>query len=733
MEEEVLLSVKIDDGQAEKDIDNLTKGIDKLKDETNALNKANQDLTKSGQANSQQYLDNAKQIEINKIKIADNTAARKGMIQTIIAEDNSIKALQIRNSALIKQRNQITTDTKEGRKAIDDINKAIDKNNETIKNNTSALEKQRLNIGNYASALDRVIPGLGSFTTGVQSMTKSSYAFIATPLGATLAGIALVLAPLINFLKNTADGQDIMSERSAQLNAVLNVLSDRLNDVVRAFLGMENTLGPTSQKIVDFFSIIIKYTPNIISLSKLIYGLFPKEVREEIEAEAEAALQLARAFDELADKERGLIIEQKQVANEIKNLILQSKNRKISEEEKIKILEQAEQKEKELSEKIVKHRQTEFLKYLEDVKTRTHLQQRYLESNEDFAKRILVEDDKLYDGIKDNLQGYLDGLLEAEGGALNLIEAIQNKIDAADDKRIERIEKQKEEAAKARQKELEDNQKHFDDLFAQEQAQQEKNQEVDLKKAEERKKNEESFDALFNKLQVDQAKEFSDSQKKQKEIAKQVSEAKFDIAKGLANTLVGLTEEGTVAYKTAAVAETSISAFEGAQKAFASLAGIPVVGPALGAAAAAAAVVAGLARVSKILGFFEGGLVPGYANSGLSGTRIMSFHGQPINRSNGDNRLATVKTGEVILNERHQRMLGGDETFRRMGVPGFATSGMVGGFETRVASNQALQQENFNRSISEIMRSFPPVVVTVEDINAKQSQVNQVQQQAMVI
>lgn len=43
----------------------------------------------------------------------------------------------------------------------------------------------------------------------------------------------------------------------------------------------------------------------------------------------------------------------------------------------------------------------------------------------------------------------------------------------------------------------------------------------------------------------------------------------------------------------------------------------------------------------------------------------------------GDNTLALVKPGEVILNEKQQAKLGGYETFRRIGVPGFASGGVV--------------------------------------------------------
>lgn len=45
---------------------------------------------------------------------------------------------------------------------------------------------------------------------------------------------------------------------------------------------------------------------------------------------------------------------------------------------------------------------------------------------------------------------------------------------------------------------------------------------------------------------------------------------------------------------------------------------------------------------------------------------------------NGDNILATVRRGEVVLNERQQALLGGASTFRSIGVPGFAAGGVIG-------------------------------------------------------
>jgi len=62
---------------------------------------------------------------------------------------------------------------------------------------------------------------------------------------------------------------------------------------------------------------------------------------------------------------------------------------------------------------------------------------------------------------------------------------------------------------------------------------------------------------------------------------------------------------------------------------------------------------------------------------GISGRRVTDGQNMPT-RSNGDNVLATVKRGEVVLNQRQQSALGGANTFRSIGVPGFTDGGAIG-------------------------------------------------------
>lgn len=62
--------------------------------------------------------------------------------------------------------------------------------------------------------------------------------------------------------------------------------------------------------------------------------------------------------------------------------------------------------------------------------------------------------------------------------------------------------------------------------------------------------------------------------------------------------------------------------------------------------------------------------------AGISGRRVNDRQNIRT-RPNGDNVLATLKRGEVVLNSAQQTALGGASTFRRIGVPGFATGGVV--------------------------------------------------------
>ena len=83
-------------------------------------------------------------------------------------------------------------------------------------------------------------------------------------------------------------------------------------------------------------------------------------------------------------------------------------------------------------------------------------------------------------------------------------------------------------------------------------------------------------------------------------IDKLTSDQKLSVASDTLGNLAGLLGKSSSAGKAAAIAQTTIETYKGAQSAFSSLAGIPVVGPVLGGIAAAAAIASGIATVKQI-------------------------------------------------------------------------------------------------------------------------------------
>jgi hypothetical protein len=89
--------------------------------------------------------------------------------------------------------------------------------------------------------------------------------------------------------------------------------------------------------------------------------------------------------------------------------------------------------------------------------------------------------------------------------------------------------------------------------------------------------------------------------KANKILYKAEQDAKLSLASGFASNIATIAGENTKVGKAAAVAAATINTYQAATGAYAALAPIPIVGPALGIAAAAAAVISGISNVKKIL------------------------------------------------------------------------------------------------------------------------------------
>ena len=134
-----------------------------------------------------------------------------------------------------------------------------------------------------------------------------------------------------------------------------------------------------------------------------------------------------------------------------------------------------------------------------------------------------------------------------------------------------------------------------------------------------------------------------------KQIEQSVFENKLQLASNAFGQLSAIFGEESKAGKAAAIAQTTIDTYKGAQSAFSSLSGIPIVGPVLGAIAAAAAVTAGLANVKKITATKQPTVKKPAFASGVIGLR-------GAGSGTSDDISANLSAGESVINSKSTAM-----------------------------------------------------------------------------
>lgn len=182
-----------------------------------------------------------------------------------------------------------------------------------------------------------------------------------------------------------------------------------------------------------------------------------------------------------------------------------------------------------------------------------------------------------------------------------------------------------------------------------------------------------------------------------KVIDKAVTDAKLD---GFATVFASARQafgEQTAIGKASAIAETTINTYKSATSAYSSLAGIPIVGPALGAVAAGLAIVNGIQNVRKILSTNTNFWSGGYTGAG------------------GKYEPAgTVHKGEVVFSQEDVARAGGVSSVEAMRLTGGANvSQLLPKFN---GVSGMLPNSNNTTVLSEVTSSSPVVVLDADAV-----------------
>lgn len=211
---------------------------------------------------------------------------------------------------------------------------------------------------------------------------------------------------------------------------------------------------------------------------------------------------------------------------------------------------------------------------------------------------------------------------------------------------------------------------------------------------------------------------YSDLETKIKE---QTVNNKLDLASGALGNIAKIAGEESAIGKGASIAQATIDTYKSATSAYSAMAGIPVVGPALGAIAAGAAVAAGIANVKKIVStkatkqFARGGILNGasHAQGGIP------------------TQYGELEGGEAVINKRSTALYAPllSAINQAGGGVKFANGGILGG-NVSTPPTQLMDYDLLATKMAEANQSLPSPIVSVSEISSVANNVSTIESMA---
>ena len=508
-------------------------------------------------------------------------------------------------------------------KEIGQLNKNLEKTEEGIQGIEDAGDKM---TGGLVSGFKAAKKGVTGMIAGLKTMKG---AIIATGLGA----FVVVVTSLVQAFTSTEEGQNQLAKGMAVLGAVVDVFTDRLaafgRGLISLFTDPVETIKGMAQAIEDF---VMKKVDEVIEslgfLGSAISKVFSGDFSGAMEDATKGVVGLVRATnplvmvtEALVKGTKDLIVEitkegkiaaqiadQRATAEKLDRQLLVDRAK--ANRDRADLLEKAVNKEKfTVTERI------EFLKEagkLEDEITAKEIQAAELRLNAQIAENALGDSNKEALEKEAQLKAELINLETAKLTKAKLVTSqisALNQQEAAEKKAI--TDKEKADKETADQKAIDDAKTLFD---LKKQIRDAEAVSEDERRALEIQKTIDHYDNLIAlakaqglatenlvKAKAAAVAKFSEDEAKVEiKWADMSQKEKLGLAKDGLNNMATILGEESAAGKAAAIASATISTFESAQSSYNSLAGIPIIGPVLGAAAAGAAIVSGMAQVKAI-------------------------------------------------------------------------------------------------------------------------------------
>lgn len=238
---------------------------------------------------------------------------------------NEAEALDVLKTAYAEMAEQLATmDDGEAKEVlqgvVDGFENVINEMEETIAKNgelgnsfgsvSDIMVKLLGGTENYNKIISNLPAPLQSAISGIQGMATAAKAFVATPLGATIAAIVLALQAMRTWLNSSVEGQMRLAEITGYLKGILGQLKEVVIEVgkwlYKAFTdpkkAIEEFWEAVKNNVVNRLKAVGDIAAAVGKILKSAFTLDFDGVKEAVKELGESFLQLGTGIDDLPSK-----------------------------------------------------------------------------------------------------------------------------------------------------------------------------------------------------------------------------------------------------------------------------------------------------------------------------------------------------------------------------------------------------------------------------------------------
>lgn len=341
MADEIIIDVQVNTDEVQKKLSSAIVELGKLKSEQKSLTESIKEGNDANGEQAKQLASVEAEMKKQQAVIKSSTAALQVSNKTIDTQNMTLDEQRQLLGQLQKAYGGLTPEQKKSTETGKLLSEQINALNESVKAQEAEIGDHRRNVGNYTDSIVEAFDKMGG---GLRGFLGNLKAFFANPWAALVGAIVVAFRALVDAFKSSEDRMRELQTAFAPFEGVINTGKQALDAFAKVIGGVVvEALG----KMAEGMNWLLEQID--------AFGEFlgkDWDFSKRVQANAEAAKQIAAQDQALIDKKRAFQVEEAELNNQISELRAKAAEKdKYTTDQRIAFMERARDLELKLANK----------------------------------------------------------------------------------------------------------------------------------------------------------------------------------------------------------------------------------------------------------------------------------------------------------------------------------------------------------------------------------------------